>query len=63
MIIIDVTKERNIENALKKLKYKFSWQKKELLDNKEFEKKSVARRNEISKAKYVQKLKDSEKER
>ena len=60
MIIIDLNKEKNIETALKKLKYKFSWTKKELLENKEFEKKSVARRQEINKAKYIQKLKDNE---
>ncbi len=62
MIIIDLTKEKNIESALKKLKFKFSWTKKELLDNKEFEKPSVARRREITRAKHVQKIKDSQKE-
>jgi hypothetical protein len=44
------------------LKFKFSWTKKELLDNKEFEKPSVARRREITRAKHVQKIKDSQKE-
>ena len=61
MIIIDVTKERSIETALKKLKNKFSWTKKELLENKEFEKKSVSKRQEKIRAKYVQKLRDQEK--
>ena len=60
MIIIDVTKERNIDSALKKLRYKFIWTKKELLKNKEFEKKSVSLRNEKIRAKYVQKIKDKE---
>jgi ribosomal protein S21 len=60
MIIINVTKERNIDSALKKLKYKFNWTKKELLKNKEFEKKSVSLRNEKNHAKYVQKIKDKE---
>jgi ribosomal protein S21 len=60
MIIINVTKERNIDSALKKLKYKFNWTKKELLKNKEFEKKSVSLRNEKNRAQYVQKIKDKE---
>ena len=60
MIIIDAAKERNIDSALKKLRYKFIWTKKELLKNKEFEKKSVSLRNEKIRAKYVQKIKDKE---
>jgi len=60
MIIINVTKDRNIDSALKKLKYKFTWTKKELLKNKEFEKKSVSLRNEKNRAQYVQKIKDKE---
>jgi hypothetical protein len=60
MIIIDVTKERNIDSALKKLRYKFNWTKKELLENKEFEKKSVSLRNEKIRAKYIQRIKDKE---
>jgi ribosomal protein S21 len=60
MIIINVTKERNIDSALKKLKYKFNWTKKELLKNKEFEKKSVSLRNEKNRAQYAQKIKDKE---
>jgi|694.fasta_scaffold28394_3 hypothetical protein len=61
MIIIDLSKERNIETALKKLKNKFTWTKKELLDKKEFEKKSVSRRQEIIRAKHIQRLRDAEK--
>ncbi len=61
MIIIDLSKERNIETALKKLKNKFTWAKKELLDKKEFEKKSVSRRQEIIRAKHIQRLRDAEK--
>lgn len=62
MIIIDLKKEKNLESALKKLKNKFDKQgtKKELLQRKEFVKPSVEKRGEKLKAKYVQKLRDSE---
>jgi small subunit ribosomal protein S21 len=62
MIIIDLKKEKNLESALKKLKNKFDKQgtKKELLQRKEFVKPSVEKRAEKLKAKYVQKLRDSE---
>lgn len=62
MIIIDLKKEKNLETALKKLKNKFEKKgtKKELLQRKEFVKPSVERRAEKLKAKYVQKLRDSE---
>lgn len=62
MIKIDLSKEKNLESALKKLKYKFDKHgtKKELLQRKEFEKPSVLRRAQKLKAKYVQKLRDSD---
>jgi small subunit ribosomal protein S21 len=64
MIIIDLSKEKNLESALKKLKNKFDKQgtKKELLRRKEFIKPSVLKRAEKLKARYVQGLKDSEKD-
>jgi len=62
MIIIDVTKEKSIDSALKKFRNKFNRYgvKKELLENKEFEKKSVRKRNQKAKAKYIQHLRDKE---
>ncbi len=60
MIIIDVTKEKSIDSALKKFRNKFKGVKKELLENKEFEKKSVRKRNQKAKAKYIQHLRDKE---
>ena len=64
MIIIDLSKEKNLESALKKLKNKFDKQgtKKELLQRKELIKPSVLKRAEKLKARYVQGLKDSEKD-
>jgi len=64
MIIIDLKREKNLESALKKLKNKFDKQgtKKELLQRKEFTKPSIEKRAEKLKAKYVQKLRDSEHE-
>ena len=58
MIKIDLQKEKNIESALKKLKFKFEkiGIKKELLSRKEFIKPSVERRAEIKKAIYRQSL-------
>lgn len=58
MIKIDLQKEKNIESALKKLKFKFEkiGIKKELLSRKEFIKPSVERRAEIKKAIYRQYL-------
>lgn len=58
MIKIDLQKEKNLESALKKLKFKFEkiGIKKELLSRKEFIKPSVERRAEIKKAIYRQSL-------
>jgi len=62
MIIIDVSKERSIDSALKKFRNKFNKYgiKKELLDNKEFEKNSVRKRKQKAKAQYIQHLRDKE---
>lgn len=52
----------SIDAALKKYKYKYIKLGivKELNERKTFKKKSVARRNEITKAKYIQKKRDQE---
>jgi small subunit ribosomal protein S21 len=57
MLIVKVEKNVTLEKALKIYKSKVikTRQSKELNERKEFQKKSVKRRNEISKAKYVQK--------
>jgi small subunit ribosomal protein S21 len=57
MIIIDVN--GNIEKALKEYKRKVAKvkQNQQLRNNQEFEKPSVTRRTEITKAKYVQAIK------
>jgi small subunit ribosomal protein S21 len=62
MIIIDLKKEKSLDSALKKLKYKFTKNKtkEQLFERKEFTKKSVARREEIRKAQYRQKIRSSE---
>lgn len=62
MIIIDVKKEKSLDSALKKLKYKFSKNKtrEQLFERQEFTKKSVLRREEIRKAQYKQKIRSSE---
>lgn len=56
MIIIKITEKQPLEKALKKYKRKFDNLKisKELRERKEFKKKSVKRRDEIKKAKYIQ---------
>jgi small subunit ribosomal protein S21 len=62
MIIIDLKKEKSLDSALKKLKYKFTKNKTkdQLFEKKEFTKKSVVRREEIRKAKYKQLHRDQE---
>lgn len=57
MLIVKVGKNVTLEKALKIYKSKVikTRQSRELNQRKEFQKKSVKRRNEISKAKYVQK--------
>ena len=62
MIIFDLKKEKSLDSALKKLKYKFTKNKtkEQLFEKKEFTKKSVVRREEIKKAKYKQFRSDQE---
>ena len=57
MIIIKVDKNSSIEKALKQYKSKVikTRQSSELVERKEFVKKSVKKRQQIQKAKYVQK--------
>lgn len=58
MIIVPIKEGENIERALKKFKRKFEKTGiiRELRSRKTFVKKSVARRDEVNKAIYVQKL-------
>jgi small subunit ribosomal protein S21 len=62
MLYINLSKEKNLESALKKLKYKFekAGTKKELLARKEFIKPSVLKRRDVLKASYIQQLRSSE---
>lgn len=57
MIIIDVKKERSLDSALKKLKLKFQKNKvrEELVERREFRKKSVKKREALRKATFLQK--------
>lgn len=57
MIIVPVSKEKGIESALKKFKFKVQRTKliQELRERKEFQKSSITRRNEIKKAIFKQK--------
>lgn len=57
MIIVPVSKEKGIESALKKFKFKVQRTKliQELRKRKEFQKSSITRRNEIKKAIFKQK--------
>ena len=60
MIIIDVTKEKNIESALRAYKQKVQKTKQiqKLRDRQEFVKPSVNKRKEVLKAIYVQQKKN-----
>jgi len=60
MIIIKV--DNNIERALKQLKYKVrsTKQTQELRDRKEFEKPSITKRKQNTKAKFIQSIRDQE---
>ena len=62
MLIVKLDKNTNIERALKILKSKVikTRQSSQLVERKEYEKKSVKRRKMLKKAKYVQKLRDKE---
>jgi len=61
MIIVKLDKHTNIEKALKILKSKVirTKQTSELVNRKEYTKKSIRKRDILKKAKYVQKMKDS----
>jgi small subunit ribosomal protein S21 len=62
MIIVNVTKEKNLESALKKYKYKVqkTKQTEKLRERQSFTKKSVAKRSQKLKAVYKQQLRDNE---
>lgn len=62
MLIINIEGKQTIDSALKKLKSKYikTGIQKELFSRKEFKKKSVVRRETISKAKYLQKIRTRE---
>lgn len=62
MLIINVKENESIDRALKRFKKKFerTGVLKELRSRTHFTKPSVARRDEMIKAKYVQKLRDNE---
>lgn len=61
MLIINIQQGENIERALKRYKNKVRKVKmvQQLRENQHYTKKSVARRGEIGKAKYIQHLKDT----
>jgi small subunit ribosomal protein S21 len=60
MIIIDLSKERNIESALRTYKQKVQKTKQiqKLRSRQEFVKPSVTRRKQMLKAKYVEQIKN-----
>jgi small subunit ribosomal protein S21 len=60
MIIVDLTKEKSIETALRTYKNKIQKTKQiqKLRERQEFVKPSVTRRKEILKAVYVEKIKN-----
>jgi small subunit ribosomal protein S21 len=62
MLIVKLDKNTNIERALKLLKSKVikTRQSSQLVERKEYEKKSVKKRKMLKKAIYVQKLKNRE---
>lgn len=62
MIIIPIKEGENIDRALKKFKRKFEKTgiMKELRERKAFKKPSIRRREEIIKARYIQKLHQQE---
>jgi small subunit ribosomal protein S21 len=60
MIIIDLTKEKSIESALRTYKQKVQKTKQiqKLRERQQYEKPSVTRRKEVLKAVYVQQIKN-----
>jgi small subunit ribosomal protein S21 len=61
MLIIELNNGMSVEKALKEYKRKYTKTKliQELRSRKEFTKKSVSRRKEINKAKYIQSISDN----
>lgn len=59
MLIVNIEGKQTIDAALKKLKSKYikTGLQKELFSRREFKKKSVLKREIISKAKYLEKIK------
>ena len=64
MLIVKINQSESIERALKRFKRKFNMTgvMKQLKKREQFTKKSVAKREEVNKAKYIQKLKLKEEE-
>lgn len=62
MLIIPIKDGENIDRALKRYKRKFdkTGVKRQLQDRKQFTKPSVARRSQIQKAQYIQRLRDEQ---
>ena len=62
MLIVKLDKNTGIEKALKLLKSKVikTRQSSQLVERKEYEKKSVRKRKMLKKAKYVQKMKNKD---
>ena len=62
MLIINVKENESVDKALKRLKKKFERTRvlKQLRARKQFVKPSIKRRQEIIKASYIQKIRDSE---
>jgi len=62
MLIIPVKEGESIDRALKRFKRKFDQTKtmRQIRDRKQFTKPSVKRRQQILKAKYIQRLRDME---
>ena len=62
MLIVPIKEGENIDRALKRYKRKFdrTGRKRALQTRKQFTKPSVARRAQVQKAQYIQKLRDAE---
>jgi small subunit ribosomal protein S21 len=62
MLIIPVKEGENIDRALKRFKRKFdrTGKMRQLRSRKQFTKPSIERRQQIQKAQYIQRLRDSE---
>ena len=62
MLVIPIKEGENIDRALKRYKRKFdkTGRKRALQTRKQFTKPSVARRAQVQKAQYIQKLRDAE---